>query len=113
MSLSAGRLRHRVAIEHQQHVQNPVTGEIVVSWIALHPDVPAAIEPLSAKEFIAAQALQSQVTTRITIRHRPSLDATMRINHQGTIYNPVAFLPDAESGKEYLTALCSSGVNDG
>jgi len=37
----------------------------------------ASIEPLRGREFFAAQAEQSEVTTRIRIRYREDIDRTM------------------------------------
>jgi SPP1 family predicted phage head-tail adaptor len=115
MSLKAGRLRHRVAIQSKANVQDPVTGEMVPTWTTVTGwgSVPAAIEPLSAREFIAAQAVQSAVTARITLRYRAGLDASMRIVHNGTIYNIAGVLADPDSGLEYVTIPCSQGVNNG
>lgn len=113
MSLKAGRLRHRVDIQSRSNVQDPVTGEITTTWVNTWTAVPAAIEPLSAREFIAAQAVQSMVTARITLRYRAGLDASMRIVHNGTIYNPAGFLADPDSGLEYVTIPVSTGVNNG
>lgn len=113
MALSAGRLRHRIRIERPDYTQDPITGEMVLSWELVVEKVPAAIEPLSAREFIAAQATQSAVTARIVIRQRDDVDATMRIIHRGRIYNIRGVLADPKSGLEYLTLPCSMGVNDG
>ena len=115
MPIKAGRLRHRVAIQAKTNVQDPVTGEMVPTWITVTgwESVPAAIEPLSAREFIAAQAVQSAVTARITLRYRAGLDASMRIVHNGTIYNIAGILADPDSGLEYVTIPCSQGVNAG
>lgn len=110
MALSAGRLRHRIRIERPDYTQDPITGEMVLSWELVADKVPAAIEPLSAREFIAAQATQSAVTARIVIRRR-DIDATMRIIHRGRIYNIHGVLADPESGLEYLTLPCSEGVS--
>ena len=113
MSIKAGRLRHRVEIQARQQTQDPDTGEIIDSWVTAWPSVPAAIEPLSAREFIAAQAVQSNISARITIRYRDGLDASMRILHKGRVYNPAGWLADPVRGNEYLTAPCSEGVNAG
>lgn len=113
MSLSAGRLRHRIDIQQRAHVQDPVTGEMVPGWANVWTAVPASIEPLSAREFIAAQATQSQVVARITLRYREGLDASMRIVHKGAIYNIAGLLPDKSSGLEYFTIPVSSGANQG
>lgn len=112
MALSAGRLRHRIRIERPGYTQDPITGEMTQGWELVADKVPAAIEPLSAREFIAAQAVQSAVTARIVIRRR-DVDAAMRIIHRGRIYNIHGVLPDPKSGLEYVTLPCSEGVNDG
>ena len=121
MSLEPGKLRHRVRIEEYVDVLDsagdPVRGpqgEFVKEWQEV-ATVWAAIEPLSAREFIQSAAMQSQVTARMVIRYRDGLDAAMRLVHVAAdkIYNPEGFLPDKVSGLEYLTIPVSEGVNDG
>jgi SPP1 family predicted phage head-tail adaptor len=122
MSINAGMLRHRVLIEElvaqtdtaDDVIQNEATGEVDREWTAV-AEVWAAIEPLSAREFIAAQATQSKVTTRITIRYR-AISPSMRLVHmrrgvRSTVFNIEGVLPDKESGMEYLTLPCSAGVS--
>lgn len=111
--IEAGRLRHRVTIEQRSDVQDTTTGAMVPAWTVFADGVPAAIEDLSVREFMAGQALQSAVTTRITIRYMEGLTADMRIKHGDRIYNPHGFLADKGSGRVYLTIPCSEGVNDG
>lgn len=111
MALGAGKLRHRVTIQEPVEIRDSV-GDVVIEWDDV-ATVWAAVEPLSVREFIAGQAMQSQVTARITIRQREGLTASMRILHKGRIYNPQGWLSDPESGLEYLTAPCTEGVNDG
>jgi len=112
MSIKAGVLRHRIDIE-QLTITQDSSGDAVRSWSALHSSVPASIEPLSARDFIAASAVQSQIVARITIRYRSGLNASMRLNHNGTIYNISGILPDKDSGLEYLTMPVTAGVNEG
>lgn len=125
MSIQAGRLRHRVRIEEKRYLldsngdawQDPQTGATRQEW-TLVATVWAAIEPMSAREFVQSQAMQSQVTTRIVIRYRDGMHAAMRLVHvrtgrPDTVYNPAAFLADKETGLDYLTAPCSQGVNEG
>ena len=125
MSFSAGKLRHRVRIERFADdldsqgdvIQDPDTGAISRSWQAVET-VWAAIEPLSAREFIQSAATQSEVTTRIVVRASSDVVATDRLVHlvngvAGKIYNPAGILADKETGLEYLTLPCSEGVNDG
>lgn len=123
--MNSGKLRHRVRIDEyvgqigtdDEVIQDPVTGEVSRAWEPV-ATVWAAIEPLSAREYIQSQATQSQASARITIRHRDGLNAAMRLVHliNGTpakIYNPLAFLPDKDSGLEYMTIPCSEGVGEG
>jgi SPP1 family predicted phage head-tail adaptor len=111
--IEAGRLRHRINIQALTVTQDATTGEITESWSDLHTSVPAAVEPLSVKEFMSAQSVQSEITTRIVIRYRAGLTPDMRIVYKSKIYNPAGFLTDMESGIEYITIPCSEGVNDG
>lgn len=113
MSIKAGRLRHRVDIQRRAELQDAVTGEITYSWVDVWSKVPADIAPLSAREFISAQSLQSEVVARITIRWRAGLNAKMRIKHGETLYNIEGVLPDNVSGLSYITIPVSSGVNNG
>lgn len=107
-----GKLRHRVTIEKSGRTQDPETGEITLGWQAM-ATVWATVEPLSAKEFIAAQAGQSEVTARIKMRYRGDIGPTMRAKYRGQVYNIHGVLPDPHSGRHWVTLPVSRGVNDG
>lgn len=110
--MRAGKLRHKVKIQAPGLTQDPVSGEMLPGWTDF-ASVWASIEPLSARDFIAAQANQSEITARIVIRYRPGILPTMRILHRGKVYAIQGVLPDAKSGLEYLTIPVSEGVKDG
>ncbi|MGP4843313.1 phage head closure protein [Marinobacter sp. 1Y8] len=110
--MRSGSLRHRVEIQKPVTAQNPNTGSMVVTWQEV-AQVWASVEPLSAREFISAQAGQSEINARIVIRYRPGITAAMRIIHREQVFNIEGVLPDAGSGLEYLTLPVSTGVNDG
>lgn len=111
MSLDAGRLRHRIILQKQQETQDPQSGAIVVTWIDV-ATVWAAIEPVSAREFVSAQNEISKITTKIIVRYRDDVTAKMRAYHafKRMYYNIEGVLSDKESGLEYLTLPCSEGV---
>jgi SPP1 family predicted phage head-tail adaptor len=69
-------------------------------------------EDLSGRELFAAQAAQSEVTTRFRIRYRIGLSAKMRLLCDGVIYNIEAVL-DRDGRKRELQLMCSSGLNNG
>lgn len=107
--LAAGALRHRVTLQKPVYSQDPKTGDAVPAW----QDVAklwANVAPLSAREFEAANADQSKVEARITIRYRADVDNTHRFVFRGMTYNIEGVLPDNQSGLEYLTVIVSEGV---
>lgn len=110
--IDSGRLRHKVSLQRYEETVDAATGARDKAWVEV-AKVWAEIAPLSARDFIQSAALQSQVTTRITIRYRENVDASMRIAHRGKIYDIAGVLPDKDSGLEYLTLPCSEGANAG
>lgn len=110
--LRAGRLRHRVDVEDLVVTQDS-DGDMVEEWVTFAARVPAEITALSGRELIAAQAVQSRVSTRIVLRRLPGLLARMRITHRGVAYNIEGVIPDPVSGIRFVTLPCSSNVNQG
>lgn len=106
----AHRLRHRVTIEQRTQTRDE-WGGVVETWetVAI---VPAEVWPLSGREFVAAQATQAGVTTRITIRYQAGIEPAMRVTHDGAIYNIRAVLPDPTL-RRHLTLMCETGVGNG
>lgn len=108
--IQAGRLRHRVQIQIPVSTQDQQSGDLNADWQTV-ATVWAAIEPLSGREFIAAQAEASRINTRITIRYR-TLHPDARLYHMAKdeYYNIEGVLGDKDSGLEYLTLPCSKGL---
>lgn len=111
--MRAGKLRHRITFQSPGTTQDPVTGEMVQGWATVWDKVPASVEPLSVKDFIASSAAQSALSARIMIRYRTGVLPSMRILHRGNVYNIQGVMPDADSGLEYITIAVSAGVNNG
>jgi SPP1 family predicted phage head-tail adaptor len=110
----AGKMRDTVTVEAISVGAPNAKGNRTEAWVAFATDIPAQIEPLSARELFAAQAAQSEVTTRITIRYLPGLTAAMRIKTaDGVLYNIAGVVADNKSGREWITLPCTQGVNDG
>lgn len=108
-AVASGKLRHKVALQQRMETQNPTTGEMVTSWSTI-AEPWAEIVPMSAREFIAAQAEQSEVRGRITIRYRSGVDASMRVVYRGEYYMIHGVMRDAESGREHMTLMVGQGV---
>lgn len=112
MSAPVGRrLRHRIAIESKT-ITRDAFGGVIETWGAFASDVPAEIVPLSGREFVAAQAMQSLVTTRMTIREIPGVLPAMRVSHGSQLYNIRAVLPDPTLAR-HITLMCEIWANNG
>lgn len=107
--VAAGKLRHRVELQAQVKTQDETTGEVLVQWQTI-ANLWAAVESLSMREFLAAQAEQSEVRGKITIRHRDDIDATMRVYYKGRLYNIMGVMPDSDSMIEHMVLAVSEGV---
>jgi SPP1 family predicted phage head-tail adaptor len=108
--MHAGALKERVVIEERTTAQDEF-GQPVETWLPW-ATVYASIEPLSGREFFAAQQANAEITARIRIRYQPEVNARMRIVHAGRIYNIRAVI-DPGMRHEELELMCSEGVNDG
>lgn len=108
-AVASGDLRHKVQLQALTTTQNPVTGEIVQTWATI-AEPWAQIVPMSAREFMASAAEQSEVRGRIVIRYRGDVDATMRILYRGKWYAIFGAMPDAESGLEHQTLMTGEGT---
>lgn len=109
------RLRHWVTFEAPLEVLDS-DGATVQDWVdafQVNPRMPCEVTALSGGELIAAQAVQSKVSTRLRTRYRPGFNASMRGRLGLTIFNIEAVIPDPDSRIRYVTLLCSSGVNEG
>lgn len=111
MTIESGKLRHRIIIEEPVYAQDQATGGMTPTWqqFAL---AWAAIEPLSARDLVAAKAQQSKVIARIVCRAVAGIAPNMRISHNGRIYSIEGILPDKESGLEYITIPVSEGIKE-
>lgn len=111
--MKAGQLRHRITLQALT-VELDSDGTQNDTWADAFPaPLWSAILPLSGAELMAAQAVQSKVETRFVVRYRPDIVPSMRAVHRGIFYNIEAIVPDNQSGREWLTLHCASGVNEG
>lgn len=115
MSLDAGKLRDVLRIQQRGPVQDPETGAMVVMWSDQITNVPAYIEDLSQRDQIASQAMNSNVTARITIRYLPGLTSQHRlVDNEGTIYTlegpPIR---DKDTRREFMTLSVSVSIANG
>lgn len=110
-NIAAGRLRHIVAIDRQVEIVDS-HGDHLREWQNI-TSRRAEIKPLSGRELLLAQQVQSQVTVSIVMRYRSDVDASCRVRFNGATYNVMAVIPDPDSGIEWMALQCAVGTNDG
>jgi SPP1 family predicted phage head-tail adaptor len=112
--MKAGSLKHFITFESLSLNQD-TDGALEELWVEEFAGTrfPASIEDLTGRELLAASALNSKTSTRITIRYVPGIDPTWRIRHRNEIYNIESAIRDSSSRIDALTFQCSTGVNEG
>ena len=113
MSLEAGKLTHRITIQHEiEGDQDQVTGYVPIIWTEF-TKVWGKLEALSTKDQLQAQAINSTMTARCRIRYSSTasqIDSTMRVLFRGKYWkidgDPIS---DNQSGLEWLTLNLSEG----
>ena len=115
MGLRAGELKHPLTIQTRAITQDTLGGQ-AVTWTDL-AHVRAHIAPLSGRELLAAQAVQSEVTHQITVRYQtifanPKTVAAYRAIYKGRIFN---FGPSTNQDERNRVVIISAteGLNEG
>jgi len=111
----SGTLRKRITFQTRQATQD-ASGQQVNTWVAAFT-VWGEIEPISGRELLAAQAVQSEVTHTVTVRYRselavPKVVAAMRILYGTRIFNIAASMNEGERNR-VMTLMVSEGMNNG
>lgn len=106
--MRAGRLDRRITIQARATGQDEY-GEPLTGWADV-ATVWARIDDLTGKQYLAAQAAQNAVQTRITIRYRPGMLPTMRVLHGADVFDIEAVLGQ---DRVELALMCKKGVNNG
>ena len=102
--MRAGLLRHSVTIQEKSTTRDAYGGE-VVSWVPF-ATVPAKVEPLRLREYIAARAGQADLTLRASIRYLAGVTAEMRLVWQTDPY-PIVEVIDVDGRHRELELLCT------
>jgi SPP1 family predicted phage head-tail adaptor len=88
-----------------------VDGSVTPTWVTV-ASVYARVEPMSGREFRAAQATQGETLTTFTLRHVAGLTVKHRLLFDGRVYNIRAVLAQDERGA-VMRVVAAEGVNNG
>ena len=110
--MRAGQLTQRVSIERRLDTLDELN-QPIGQWVSIVTTF-ASVEPLSGREYFAAAAMQSEITTRVTLRYRPGvtsadyrpgITSADRINHNGKVYGITSVI-DHRSDHRSLVLMC-------
>lgn len=101
-----GSLRHRITIENFTATRDGVSGESIEAWVTYLADVPAAVLPLSGKEYLSAGAEQGGIQAKVLVRYESGINSKMRIVFDGVTYQINDIFPDV-TARQYLTLMVS------
>lgn len=106
--MSATDLRHRITIQRNAGVVDPLTGYHTPGWSPLLEDVPAQWLAGPGREYLASEALRSSVSGRFIVRWSPdsaAIDAGDRVLWDGRVMEIKAPpLPDP-TARKWLTLM--------
>ena len=106
--MRAGRLRHRVTIQHKVTTKDEY-GSTITTWEDL-ATVWADVLPVKGRELIAAETAAAVTTVKFVIRYRADVTATdMRIQFRGLTYNITAVLNEGTRDRE-MTLVTDEGL---
>lgn len=111
MLIDPGKMRHRITFQSfsnavddygdPQYGDDSQWTDVATVW--------AAIDPVSGKEFYAAQQSQSEVTHKVRCRYRAGLATAMRIKYGSRLFRILSII-DWEERHESLLIMCKELV---
>lgn len=109
--VDVGKLRHRIAFQRfcgeQDDFGDPLQADDA-NWVHV-ATVWAAVNPISGREFYAAEQSQSEVSHKISCRYRTGLDTAMRITCGSRRFKIISII-DWEERHESLLIMCKELV---
>ena len=105
--MKIGKLRHRITIQQVSETQD-TDGSVIEVWSA-YAVVQASLEPVSGREYLAAQSTQADVTHRINLRYLAGIVPKMRVNYDSRIFDILSVINVGERNRE-LQLMCRENI---
>lgn len=106
--MKIGKLRHRIAIEQAAETQD-ADGSVIETW-STFATAQVSIEPVSGREYFAAQSTQAEVTHRIYMRFIPGVVPKMRVKYGARIFDILSVINTKERNVE-LQLMCRESID--
>lgn len=105
-----GPLRHRVTFQSRKTARDEY-GQPVEGWDTV-TTLWASIDPISGRELLTAQQVQTEVTHRIRCRYWTGLETSQRIVFGARYFDIKSLINTREIGAS-LEILATEGLSDG
>lgn len=99
--MNPGQLKHKIDIEVEATTQNSY-GEPTQIWSSFLSGIFVSIEPLSGREFFAADMVQSEITHKVKMRYISGILPKMRIKYGSRYFYIESVINVKEINKELL-----------
>lgn len=106
-----GKLRYRVKFSRKVETQDPDSGAPVIVWQE-YGSSRAAVNPMTGREFWAAQQQQAETGIDLVLRYRGDVNANDRAEFRGQLFD-IKAVQNWQSLGHWLILRCQEGVNDG
>jgi SPP1 family predicted phage head-tail adaptor len=118
--MRAGDLRRRIQVQSRQTTIDTY-GQQSTTWASVLSDLPAAIDPMSGRELLAAQSINAEITHKITVRYHLLLADPIKVagyrvvytNGGVTRYFNVASCINVEERNREINLMATEGLNQG
>lgn len=114
--MSANDLRQRITVERKTETVDPTTGYRDWAWLPYAENEPASWLPGPGREYLASDALRSEVQGRFTVRWSPLLAdvrAQDRVLWDGQIYDVKSDAMVDATARRTILLMVARGLNDG
>lgn len=107
--MQAGQLRHKLDIETELNIQDTY-GQPTQEWVVFLPGLWAAIEPLTGREYYAAQQVNAEISHRIKIRYKSGITPNMRVKFGVARYFNIVSVIDIKEAHRELHLMCTEVI---
>lgn len=102
-------MTERVKLLEKSATRDAIGGE-VITWVE-QEEVWAEAEPITGREYFAAQQVEAAADIRFRLRYRDDVDSTWRVEWRGQRYDIAAPPADLDSLKRTTELTCRSVPN--
>lgn len=106
--MRSGKLRHRIDIVSKGQAQGGTHGDVQDTTVTLFSSVPAHVEELRGREFYQAQQINTEITTKVSVRYLPGVTRSHRVVWGSETYEIVRAIPDERA--RWMIVYCKAVV---